>query len=240
MKMIYLLLLGCPLQSATIFTAERAGIAVKLKDLKYTPWENSTNKLLTAAPHPAIFANELVTAAALIQLLGERVPGTNEFSHAAGVSGVVLTRMAPDSIPPLIAALTNQDMQVWALAAGALGNIGTNANAAIPTLKMRLHDKDPVVRLSAATIIGMLGGDPREFVRILIDILPEFKEPTLGDDLDVLITYKEYAKPAVPILISILNKTAISTNNSDMYTRQQAGFLLLAIDPEAAAKAGVK
>jgi HEAT repeat protein len=175
---------------------------------------------------------------ALIQMLGEKVPDTNDLSHAAGASYLVLSRMAPESIPPLIAALTNQDMQVWALAAGALGNIGTNAKAAIPPLKMRLHDKDPAVRLSAATILGMLGCDRREFVPILIELLPELKEPSLGDDLDLLITYKEDAKPAVPILISILNKTPVSTNTSDMYTRQQAGFLLRAIAPEAAAKAG--
>jgi hypothetical protein len=48
MKMIYLLLLGCFLQSATIFAAERAAITPKLETLKHTPWENSTNKLLTA------------------------------------------------------------------------------------------------------------------------------------------------------------------------------------------------
>ncbi|EEF59749.1 hypothetical protein [Pedosphaera parvula] len=64
MKMIYLLLLGCFLQSATIFAAESADIAIKLKNLKHTSWENSTNKLLTGETRSPIFANEFLTAAA--------------------------------------------------------------------------------------------------------------------------------------------------------------------------------
>jgi hypothetical protein len=176
----------------------------------------------------------------LIQMLRERDPRSNEPSITARVSGLTLSKMAPESIPPLMAALTNQDIQVWGLAAGALGNIGPEAKAAIPMLKEKLMDKDPAVRMGVAETIGKLGGDPREFVPILIGTLPELKWDMLDYGLEVLLRDKEHAKAAVPVLISILNKTPISTNKTNIMVRQQVGFALREIDPEAAAKAGVK
>lgn len=176
----------------------------------------------------------------LIQMLGDKNHKPDEVSQVAGVAWLILPRMAPESIPPLICALTNQDTQVWCLAAGALGHIGSDAKAAIPFVKEKLKDKDPYVRVGAADIIGKLGGNPDEFVPTLIGTLPEVEWDYLNYALEVLVRYKNNAKPAVPVLLDILNKTPNSTNTTNTIVRSEVLSALREIDPEAAAKVGVK
>jgi hypothetical protein len=68
---------------------------------------------------------------ALIQMLGTKGPTTNDFSPVAGTAYLLLPKMAPASIPPLIDALSSSDFQVYALAAGALGEIGPQASPSL-------------------------------------------------------------------------------------------------------------
>jgi HEAT repeat protein len=147
--------------------------------------------------------------------------------------------MAPESIGPLIAALTNNDVQVWALAAGALGKIGPAAKAAIPVLEKWLKDKDHDKRINAADVIGELGGDPREFVPVVIQSLPELNRDGLSYSLDILVRYKEQAKDAVPILKRILANVSTSTNMSDIANRGEIEWTIKQIDSEAASKEGI-
>src|ERR1017187_7624788 len=71
----------------------------------------------------------------LIQMLGGKSRKPDEISRGAGGACIVLSKMAPESIAPLIDALASQDVQVWKLAAAALGKIGPDAKAAIPVLR---------------------------------------------------------------------------------------------------------
>jgi hypothetical protein len=68
----------------------------------------------------------------LIQMLGEKNRWPEDIPRAAGGAYMVLPKMAPESIAPLTEALSSHDPQVWALAAGALSEIGPDARAAIP------------------------------------------------------------------------------------------------------------
>ena len=87
---------------------------------------------------------------ALIQMLGMKGPTTNDFSPIAGTAYLLLPKMAPKSIAPLIDSLSNNDLQVYALAAGALGEIGPQASVAIPVIQRRLADTNVMIRIGAA------------------------------------------------------------------------------------------
>jgi hypothetical protein len=167
----------------------------------------------------------------LIEMLGDKKHKPDEISHEAGAAYMVLKKMAPESIGPLIAALSSQDTQVRTLAAGALAEIGPDAKAAIPILEKGLADKDPSIRASTAIVIGKLGGDPDSFVPVIIQALPEIDRDNLDYFLNALLVYKEHAKAAVPVLVDILHKTDHSTNQSDSWVRGQVMNALQQIDP---------
>lgn len=177
---------------------------------------------------------------ALIRMLGDKNHKPDGISCAAGRAYTVLSKMAPESTAPLIKALSSQDVQVRAMAAGALGEIGTDAKAAIPILETRLKDKDPIIRVSTARAIGKTGGDPKVFLPIVIQSLPEIDWLYMDYSLDILVRYKEHARAAVPVLLGMLNNTPDSTNPTNTIVRNQLMNALRQIDPEALAKAPVE
>jgi hypothetical protein len=176
----------------------------------------------------------------LIRMLGEKEPKSDQIARAAGGAYCVLSKMAPESIPPLIEALSNQNVQVWALAAGDLGEIGPDAKAAIPLLEKRFRDKDPIMRVSAAGTIGKLGRDPDVFIPVVIQNLPYLSRDNMDFVLEILVRYKEHAKAAVPVLVGILNGTPNSNNPTNRIVRDEVITALRQIDPEAAAKMDVE
>jgi hypothetical protein len=142
----------------------------------------------------------------LIQLLGDRAGTTNEPSDRAGLAYVVLRKLAPACIPGLIEALSSPDSQVWCLAAGVLADIGPQAKAAIPALRPRLADRDPLMRVEAADALGKLGSDPGEFMPVVVATLREPDLESLDEKLQVLLRYKDHAQAAVPLLRELLAK----------------------------------
>jgi hypothetical protein len=173
----------------------------------------------------------------LIQMLGEKNRWPEDITRAAGGAYLVLPKLAPESIGPLIEALSSPDPQVWALAAGALSEIGPDARAAIPVLEKRLTDKDPIVRVGAAGVISKIGGDPTVFLPVVIQNLTEVGPMNLDMPLEILLRYKEGAKAAVPALVGILNKTPSSLNSTNTIVRNQVINALRQIDSEALPKA---
>lgn len=169
----------------------------------------------------------------LIQMLREKNQRQGEISRGTGGALLVLSKMAPESIAPLIETLSGPDFQGWALAASALGEIGPDAKAAIPILQQNLQAKDPVIRVGAAGIIGKLGGDPNLFIPVVIRSLPEIDRSSLDYALEVLIRYREYTKAAIPILTGILNATPDSTNSTNRMVRDQVINTIRQIDPDA-------
>jgi hypothetical protein len=172
----------------------------------------------------------------LIQMLGDKSPDTNELSRAAGGAFLAVRNMTPESITPLIAALDSQNRQVWSLAATALGDIGPQAKAAIPILAKRLDDKDPIIRVSAAEIIGKLGGDPGTFIPVVIQTLPELDRENMDYALDILVRYKEHAKAALPVFVDLLKSAADSTNIIDVIMRDRLTNAIRQIDSGTAVK----
>jgi HEAT repeat protein len=170
----------------------------------------------------------------LIQFLALKARTTNELHATAGAAFVALGKLAPASIPPLIAALSTPDDQVWALAAGALSQMGTQASIAIPAVRPRLQDPNPMFRVSAAEVMGKLGADPRQFMPVLIQTLHEPPPDMLTYKLDVLLQYKEHAAAAVPILQEILGGIPNSGSISNTSLHAQILNVIRQINPATA------
>lgn len=182
-------------------------------------------------------AGRVAAIPTLIQMLGERNRWPEDIPRAAGGAYIVLSKMAPESTVPLTQALSSHDPQVWALAAGALSEIGPDARAAIPVLEKHLTDKDPLIRVGAAGAISKIGGDPSMFLPVVIQSLTEVGPMNLDTPLEILLRYKERAKAAVPVLVGILNETPSSRNPTNTLVRDQVINALRQIDPEALTKA---
>jgi HEAT repeat protein len=171
---------------------------------------------------------------ALIQMLGTKAPSTNDISPVAGAAYLILPRMAPASIPPLIEAASSTDLQVYALAAGALGDIGSKASAAIPVIRTRLNDQNLTARFAAADVLGKLGADPEVFMPTLVESLGNPDFTFLDYKLEILLKYKDHARGAVPVLLNLLTNAAQLGSPTNTYVLQQITSALSRIHPEAA------
>ena len=93
-----------------------------------------------------------------------------------------------------------------------------------------------MVRLSAASSLGKLGCEPRKFMPLLIESLEKGDSDTLDYKLEILTLYTNDAQAAVPILLSILDRTPESTNSTNNMIRGQVLNALRLINPESAAR----
>ena len=196
----------------------------------FMDWKGSYSSLAQAALSD--LGPEAHTAIpTLIQLLGTKGPTTNDFSPIAGSAYLLLPKMAPASIPPLIDALSSSDLQVYALAAGALGEIGPEARAAIPVMKPRLTDTNVMISVGAARVLGQLGADPAVFMPAVVESLREPDFTFLDYKLEVLLKYKDHAKAALPLLANMLTNAATMGSPTNAYVRQQVTRALLQLQP---------
>jgi hypothetical protein len=163
----------------------------------------------------------------LVQMLGDRErTGAN-----AVVAFQALSKMAPESVAPLITALSSTDDQVRMWAMCALAEIGPSAKGAIPYCDKGLKDKDPKFRAGTAELIGKLGGEPDSFVPVLVQALPELDPESLDYYLEVLLRHKEHAATAIPVLQQIQKRTEHSTNQTEIFNRGQVTKTLQQIEP---------
>jgi len=116
-------------------------------------------------------------------------------------------------------------------AATCLGDLGPAAKSALPDLIKALKGKDAAIRGAAITSLGKIHSEPETVIPLLIPYLED-------DNLDVaaasaLAEFGSLAKSAVPKLLPLLH----AKDDDDQAAAREA---LLKIDPDAAAKAGVK
>jgi len=150
-----------------------------------------------------------------------------------------LGRLALESklvVPVLIKGLHDPDREVRFNAAfglEALAFMGGDAKPAIPALVETLKDSHPSARASAATALGHIHSEPGVVVPALMEMLRDSDVQLHAFAATALGEFGNNGKPAVAPLIELL-----SEGNQD--ARKAATNALKAIDPEAAAKAGVK
>jgi HEAT repeat protein len=139
----------------------------------------------------------------------------------------------------LMGSLSDTDAPVRAKAAHELGQLAwlirppPKAAQAIPALIHAFSDKDINVRADAAVSLGEFGTNAVVAIPVLIHGLSDTNIYVRYAVTEALGYFGTNAAPAVPILVSYLT-------NSDTRLRRDAAKSLNKIDPDAAAKAGVK
>jgi len=151
---------------------------------------------------------------------------------AYGASAALIA-IGPKSTLPLIKALTNENSQVRVHAAASLGDFGSDAQNVVPALIRSLKDKSSLVRNCAAFSLGVIARDPTNVVPALIVNLHYTHAEVRAAAAFALDKYGKQAKAAVPALLKALN-------DQDRIVRIRATSALIKIDPEGAAKAGVR
>jgi HEAT repeat protein len=174
----------------------------------------------------------------------ERVEFKAQAAHA-------LANIGFDGIKPLQTALTNSDWEVRKAVAFAFGDyaeeerrwwsfepLSNDEQAAvegtiIPILLGLLNDTNNEVRFCAIISLGKIHKQPDKCVPSLMKILTDGHDSNRVHIPSALRKFGSDARLAVPALIEALD-------DSNPLTRQQVAWFLKEIDPDAAAKAGVK
>jgi hypothetical protein len=186
-------------------------------------------------------ANALVeigpAASISIPVLIKSAGSTNAEVRAFAVYTVGRMAVEPKVVDPvLIKSLRDPDREVRYNAAfglGALAFMGGDAKPAVPALVETLNDSYPTARAAAAMALGHIHAQPDVVVPALITALQDSQVFVRGQASSALGEFGTNAKPAWAALMQ-----AVKEENQD--ARNAAAKALKAIDPEAAAKAGVK
>ena len=162
----------------------------------------------------------------------------NDVRHLGAYGLIALGAEAKPAVPTLISLVNEKDPEVRYTAVFALRSLGPVARDALPALIACLQDPDFRVQSDAILGLGELQQDPERVVRILIEVLdkPQNSQHVAiirGDAIWSLRQFGTQAKAAVPSLLRLLN-------DEQEGIRSEATNSLRMIDPEAAAKAGVK
>jgi HEAT repeat protein len=160
-----------------------------------------------------------------------------------------LGRLGPDATPAVPALVefvnANQNTAVrnnypndlywnvcWAI--DAFSAIGPSAKEAVPSMLRWVTNADPHLRLEVIVALGRVHADPDRVVPVLTDALHDPDKLVRINAADALGEFGPNATPAVPALVEFLNA------QNDSLVRSWVAAALKKIDPEAAAKAGVK
>ena len=178
----------------------------------------------------------------LSELFGEQPePGAdplvigNDGRQQAAAGFEALGTAARPAVPALIRLLGNGNMNVRFGAAMSLGMIGQPAEAAVPALLERVDDHYTIVQIFSIAALGEIHADASTVVPGLTNKLVTTSKNGLTETfvMEALGKFGEEAKGALPVITSQLNSTYPEA-------RMSATNALKLIDPEAAARAGVK
>ncbi len=151
---------------------------------------------------------------------------------------LTLSRMGSDAsnaVPALTKFVGNagNNDAARAAAAHALGEIGTKAESALPTLKAALKESDSYLRGQAAAAIWRIDSDADTALPILLQEMPKQTDFQGWDWIVALGEMGPRAKEAIPQLAKEL------TQQSEIWVLLCVTNALIKIDPDAAAKLGV-
>jgi HEAT repeat protein len=143
----------------------------------------------------------------------------------------LLGSQASGAVPELI-GMFEQEPSLRSEVVIAIGNIGPEAEQAIPVLLQGITDTNVIVRNNSINALGHIHAEPGVVVPNLARCLQDSDSSCQKSAMVALRRLKQAAKPAVPALINALT-------NSDLSIREDAKMALKEIDPKAAADAGI-
>jgi hypothetical protein len=182
-------------------------------------------RMRAASAFHALGAEARPAVPALVEVLFNN-PDNTEASLA-------LVAIGPEAIPPLMQALTNGDPKIRTVAVITLGGMSFDADGVVPVLIKSLKDEDRSVRFSAALSLGEFPQKSAAIVPALTASLEDKDAKVRTSAIYALSCFGREAQMASSAIQKALN----DPNNS---VRRAAAKALKKIDPEAAAKAGVK
>ncbi len=175
----------------------------------------------------------LVRLAAKQELI--RIPyrtSATELNFWGAMAFASLRETASNSVPALVQIYKeNRSIDSRNAVVIALGNIGPAAERAVPCLLDATVDSDFSIRFNALNALGEIHAQPELVVPVLVKALHIRDDSRVAAE-SALGGFGAAAKAAVPSLVELLN--------DEMPPRSFAASALKRIDPEAAARAGVK
>jgi HEAT repeat protein len=149
---------------------------------------------------------------------------------------------ASNTVPALLPILSSSEagrraseqVFVRSAAARAIGEIGPAASYAIPALTNLMATGKSYDRVSAAIALWRITSNESLALPVIMKELPSFDKNSKHIPINGLKAMGPRAKAAFPLLVSELNDT------QDAYLRGVITNAMKAIDPEAAAKAGME
>lgn len=170
---------------------------------------------------------------------------TNETIRVDVMDALRLTRGEPQVVVPVLTnALADSSDYVRARAAFALSVFGTNSRPAIPLLLRLTTETNGAVRDLAICALGEIRSEPQLVVPVLIDALGDRDEWIQANAADGLGNFGTNASSALHALIELYRKEekrGPRTIRSDQpNTVRIVATSIKQIDPEAAAKEGIK
>jgi HEAT repeat protein len=138
-----------------------------------------------------------------------------------------------DSLPGVSVAFLSADSR-RVRAVRDLASLGTLAMPGVPALLEAVRGPDESLCAEAATALAEIHADPEQAVPALLACMTDSRGNGRPEVVDALGEYGAAAKAAVPKLIGMLQ------DRSSKEIRFAVPQALKRIDPEAAAKAGVK
>lgn len=161
--------------------------------------------------------------------------------HAAmclGHMGVAASNAVPAIIPLLSSSEAGRDPSEHVLvrsgSALALGSIGLAASNAVPALTNLMAIGDGYTRVAAAVALWRITSNENLSLPVIMKELPGIEKHSKQLPINALKAMGPRAKAAFPLLLSELPLA------TDDFQRDLITNALKAIDPEAAAKAGIK
>lgn len=151
---------------------------------------------------------------------------------------------AKQAVPALLRGVTNSSVRVRTQTIVALSFIRSDMGAVVPALTERLNDPNTLVRLSACTALANLGTEAREGVPTLAKLLNDPNHDVRAGAANAIISIDPaFLQQVAPnALIGVQAEAAAKRAFVIKYEtyRSPPTNTLKAIDPESAARAGVR
>jgi hypothetical protein len=205
--------------SLEMLSASDSALDRKLLKWSYT-WRRWARKqhFFKISPIPHLRSYEAVEAMLAFRALGS----TDSQAEGAAVPGLV--HLLDQNLPA-----SNQGSIEF-----LLRESGPAPDQAVPALLRESQDSSPKARRWAIDTLGKIGTEPGQVVPVLINALHDPDSYVRGSALGALGKYGPNAKLAVPALEEFLSAQDPHADRSEVV------HVLTKIDPEAAAKEGVK
>lgn len=155
--------------------------------------------------------------------------------YERGCAQAALIKIRQEPLTPYIEKLKDtSDLDAWYQNAIMIGEFGTDGTNAILNLISALNPTNhPVIQAHALIALGMIHSRPEVCVPAIVPFLRSPDVALRQKAVYALPQFRGGAKPAWADLLGCLQ-------DSDPWTRKDAGRALKRIDPEAATKAGIK